>query len=776
MPSPRSIALVACSLFVLVAAPASAAVCSPATCSAAGKTRSLDLAAPKHKQTSLRVKVVGARARVTVTGPHHFKRTIRKTTTFRDARPGSYLVVADALTRKGVTTFATYRRTRARLRKGVAGTVEVRFAQRVKDTTRVADASAIATVKGEAGGVREIAVEDPKRAIVPGSILAAGIGPATPYGLLVKVDSVTRSGTRTIARGGPAPLTALGASGEIEAEPELELSEAQLLGSLRTFKSVAPNSFKRDLQCAGSPGTVRGSVGLKATTRLDVAWDGTTRRTSVDADLTQSATLDVRTTGAAECTLDADVLAQDIRFAAVQIMVGPVPVVVVPKLNFHLTGTTSSQAAESTALTQRSTGRFGARWSGDTFTGTGGGSATFEGVRAAPRARATLAAAVAPRLSFDFYDASGPWLEAASSLRLDGDASTWGLTSSLRATAGTQRGGAAGAIWSADWPVAGAQAPAGPAPPTDEPAPVFTTGAALPDAMLGEAYSTVLAAASNLGPLRYAVVGGMLPTGLTLAPGSGTLTGTPTQWGERELIVEATDARGQTTRQTFTLRTDTQPLTITTGSLASGVVGASYHATLTGSGSAGAFQWSLVAGTLPPGISLSFDGRLSGTLTATGTYTFTVLADGEDHHTATRELTLVVDPSPLSVVTHAIDDGRVGVAYYARALRDRRHAAVHVVRAVAPGGALGERRRTGHRRPHAARLASFTATVTDADGQTASEQVALTIGPAIDPLRIVSPISLPGVELFTPYEYTFEAADGRPPYTWAHTSQRLRRA
>ena len=92
----------------------------------------------------------GSKPRVTVTGPHGFKRVIAKSTSFRKVRPGRYVIVADTIPGQDVTTFATYRRTRAQLRKGIAGWVGVRFMQRVASNTRVAEPSAIETVTGDA--------------------------------------------------------------------------------------------------------------------------------------------------------------------------------------------------------------------------------------------------------------------------------------------------------------------------------------------------------------------------------------------------------------------------------------------------------------------------------------------------------------------------------------------------------------------------------------------------------------------------------------------------
>ena len=101
------------------------------------------------------------------------------------------MVTADPIAGNPITTFASYGRTRAKLRKGVNGWVGVRFTQQVQSTTRVAEPSAIETVTGDPNGVRDVVVEDPQALVQPGTVLAAGVGPQTPGGMLVAVDSVS---------------------------------------------------------------------------------------------------------------------------------------------------------------------------------------------------------------------------------------------------------------------------------------------------------------------------------------------------------------------------------------------------------------------------------------------------------------------------------------------------------------------------------------------------------------------------------------------------------
>ncbi len=84
------------------------------------------------------------------------------------------------------------------------------------------------------------------------------------------------------------------------------------------------------------------------------------------------------------------------------------------------------------------------------------------------------------------------------------------------------------------------------------------------------------------------------------------------------------------------------PMSITTEALPTGTVGEEYHAEL--ESSCGGDAWLIKSGDLPPGISLTGNGVLSGTPTHPGNFTFTIeLVDYaeeslfEDEETSYRE-------------------------------------------------------------------------------------------------------------------------------------------
>ena len=150
-----------------------------------------------------------------------------------------------------------------------------------------------------------------------------------------------------------------------------------------------------------------------------------------------------------------------------------------------------------------------------------------------------------------------------------------------------------------------------------EPGLVITTATPLPSGVTGSAYSTTFAAVGGRPPYVWSAKG--LPTGLVLANTTGLLTGIPTQDGVFTVAVTVTDSSLVavfTTTQNFSLTISPIKLTITNATIPNGTVGAAYTAILSTSG--GDAPISFTATGLPPGITLSAAGSLTGTPTTAG--------------------------------------------------------------------------------------------------------------------------------------------------------------
>jgi hypothetical protein len=85
-----------------------------------------------------------------------------------------------------------------------------------------------------------------------------------------------------------------------------------------------------------------------------------------------------------------------------------------------------------------------------------------------------------------------------------------------------------------------------------------------------------------------------------------------------------------------------------------------YRATLVGGG--GELTWSVVGGTLPPGLALAPDGTIDGTAPAAGSWSFTVRATNVVG-SATGTVALHTTPGTLQVTTWRLEDTAVGVRY-----------------------------------------------------------------------------------------------------------------
>ncbi len=94
--------------------------------------------------------------------------------------------------------------------------------------------------------------------------------------------------------------------------------------------------------------------------------------------------------------------------------------------------------------------------------------------------------------------------------------------------------------------------------------------------------------------------------------------------------------------------------------------GVSYSATLVGYGGIEPYQWALVSGFLPAGLSFGVDSNgdfvLSGTTSAVGLYPITVILRDSSGKSVTRQFNLRVVAEPL-VIAGSAPDGDVGVPY-----------------------------------------------------------------------------------------------------------------
>ncbi len=191
---------------------------------------------------------------------------------------------------------------------------------------------------------------------------------------------------------------------------------------------------------------------------------------------------------------------------------------------------------------------------------------------------------------------------------------------------------------------------------------------------VGTAYSQTFTASGGASVYTWSLTAGALPDGLTLASG-GTLSGTPTRAGVFSFALQVSDGISMTAGAAFSLTIAPPPIAIVSASpLPRTAVGGPYSYTLVASGGSPPYSWTVVAGALPGGVSLSVDGTLSGTPVAGGYFGFTVRVQDSVSRTITGAFGLAVTaptviatvaggaPAPSPVAAGASFGEPVGVA------------------------------------------------------------------------------------------------------------------
>jgi hypothetical protein len=225
-------------------------------------------------------------------------------------------------------------------------------------------------------------------------------------------------------------------------------------------------------------------------------------------------------------------------------------------------------------------------------------------------------------------------------------------------------------------------------------------------------------------------------------------------------------------------------LSITTTSLPDGEVNQAYSTSVSGSGGALPYTWS-VTPALPANLSLdTATGAITGTPTtqATTTHTFTLRDSSAPSQTVQQTLTLTIRPVPavLAIATASLPNGTVNQAYN-RPVQASGGTPPLTWTIVAgsgtlpPGLNLDSTTGAISGTPATAGTASFTVRVADARGQSDTQALSITIGTVLPPPNPpnITTTTLSSGTVGQPYSQPVQVTGGTGALTWSISSGTL---
>ncbi|MEA0735870.1 putative Ig domain-containing protein [Xanthomonas campestris pv. campestris] len=308
---------------------------------------------------------------------------------------------------------------------------------------------------------------------------------------------------------------------------------------------------------------------------------------------------------------------------------------------------------------------------------------------------------------------------------------------------------------------------------------------------------TLSAASGQTVSVNYASADGTATAGSDYVARSGTLTFAPGTTAQGVAITVNGDTAVEP-NETFsvalsgvsnasiaratgtgTIINDDAVVTVGPASLPSATAGSAYSQNLSASGGTAPYTFTVTAGALPAGLTLSPAGVLSGTPTATGSFNFTATAtdSGGSPTSGNRAYTLTVAGATVTLPATTLPAGTAGQAY-SGALNPATGGIPPYTYAVTAGalpagitlnGSSGALTGT----PGSVGSFAFSVAATDSTSGTPSQGTrGYTLNIAAPPI-VVAPSTLPAATRGTAYSQTLSASGGTAPYTYALASGAL---
>jgi uncharacterized protein (TIGR03437 family) len=185
--------------------------------------------------------------------------------------------------------------------------------------------------------------------------------------------------------------------------------------------------------------------------------------------------------------------------------------------------------------------------------------------------------------------------------------------------------------------------------------------ATLPNGDLNSFYRESLVVTGGTAPFTWSIKAGGLPTGVSIDPKSGLLSGTPTVAGPFNFTVQVVDTTGASAAQSFSITINSALAFTTTSPLAPGTAGTNYSVTFAATGGSGPYTFT--TSNPPQGLLLSSAGVLSG-MPVAGTFMLTVTVTDSLNNSISMQFSVtfvsagpLLQVSPLALIFSAAFEG-----------------------------------------------------------------------------------------------------------------------
>jgi hypothetical protein len=293
---------------------------------------------------------------------------------------------------------------------------------------------------------------------------------------------------------------------------------------------------------------------------------------------------------------------------------------------------------------------------------------------------------------------------------------------------------------------------------------------------VGTAYTGNTYPTGGTAPLKLSLTAGALPAGLSFNTSTGLISGTPTASGTFPYTVQLVDSSAVpftvTEQETIVVETAGAAPVMLTGNPPAGAVGTPYSTAFTATGGTTPYTFTQLSGALPPGLTLSPAGVLSGTPTAIGVSVFTVQVADEVGTKVSASFSVTITAAPPTLTLTGPPAGTVGVVYSGTIGVGGGSAYSCTITAGTLQAGLTLTGCTVSGTPTVASTVNLTVKATDASNpqETTTGPVSLTIVPA--PLSLTLS-SLPSGTINVPYSATIGVSGGTAPYSCTITSGTL---